>query len=62
MIINQNPLSNPKDIIKSARNFMKSFTPRKQLPRLLPLNFLAKFLTERKYIMNDLSFVRQKYL
>ena len=62
MIINQNTLSNPKDIIKSTKNFMKNFTPRRQLQKLLLLNFLAKFLTERKCIMNDLSFVSQKYL
>ena len=62
MIINQNTLSNFKDISKSAINFMKNFTPRRQLPKLLLLSFLAKFLTERKYIINDLSFVMQKYL
>ena len=61
MIINQNTLSKPNNIIKSAKSFMKNFTPRRQLPELLLLNILAKFLTERKHIMNDLSFVRQKY-
>ena len=62
MTINKKTLSNPKDIIKSAKNVTKKFTPRRQLPKLLLLNFLSKFLTERKYIINDLSFVRQKYL
>ena len=54
--------SNPKGIIKSAKTFMKNFTPRIQLPKLLLLNFSAKFPTERKYIINDLSFVGQKSL
>ena len=60
MITNQNTLSNPKDIIKSANNFMKNFTPRRQLPKLVLLNFLAKFLTKRKYIRIDLSFFEAK--
>ena len=34
MLINQNTLSNPKDIIKSAKKFMKNFTPRRQLLKL----------------------------
>ena len=62
IITNQNTLSNPKDIVKSEKNFMKNFTPRRQLTKLLLLNFLSKFLTKRKYIMNNLSFVKQKYL
>ena len=60
MLINQNTLVNLKDIIKSAKKFLKKFTPRGQLPNLLRLNFWAKFLTERIYIMHDLSSVRQK--
>ena len=61
IIINQNNLSNPKNLTKSVKNFVKNFTPRRQLPKLL-LNFLAKFLTERKYIIKDLSFLRPNYL
>ena len=38
---------------------MKNSRPIK-LPRLLLMNFLAKFLTERKYLVNTLIFVRQK--
>ena len=34
-------------MIKSVKNSMKSFTPMRQLQKLLLLNFLAKFLTER---------------
>ena len=44
----------PKDIFKSAKKFMKNSTPRRQLLKLLLLNFLAKFLTERKYLMNKM--------
>ena len=46
--------SNPKGIMKNS-------APSK-LPQLLLLNYLAKFLTERKYLMNTLIFVRRKYL
>ena len=53
---------NPSDIFKPAKKIMKHFTPMKQLPKRLLLNFLAKFLTERKYLMNNLTFVRRKYL
>ena len=54
--------SNPKDIFKSAKSFMKSFAQRRHLPKLLLLNFLANFLTERKYLKNNLTFVKRKYL
>ena len=54
--------SNLKDISKSAKKFMKNFTPRRQLAKLVLLNFLAKFLTERKYLINSLTAVRRKYL
>ena len=53
--------SNPKDILKSAKKVMKNSTPSK-VPLLLLLNLLAKFLTERKYLMNTLIIVRLKYL
>ena len=53
--------SNPKDILKSAKKVMKNSTPSK-VPLLLLLNLLAKFLTERKYLMNILIIVRLKYL
>ena len=53
--------SNPKDILKSTKSFMKNSTPSK-LAQLLLLNFLAKFLTERKYLMNTLIFARRKFL
>ena len=44
--------SNPLNILKSAKKFMK----------LLHLHFLAKLLTERQYLTNTLIFVRGKYL
>ena len=53
--------SNPKDILKSEKKIMKNSTPSK-LPQLLLLNLFGKFLTERKYLMNTLIFVRLKYL
>ena len=60
MIMNQNILAILRAFL-NLKKIMKNSTPRK-LPQLLLLNFLAKFLTERKYLMNALIFVRQKYL
>ena len=37
--------------LKKKKKKMKLYTPRRQLPKLQLLNFLAKFLTERKYLM-----------
>ena len=62
MIINQNILAILKTFSNLQKVFMKQFAPRRQLPKLLLLNFLAKFLTERKYLMKNLTFVRRKYL
>ena len=45
--------SNPKDILKSAKT---NYEALHQIPQLLILNLLAKFLTERKYLMNTLIF------
>ena len=39
---------------------MKNFAPRRQISELLVLNFLAKFPTERKYLMNNLKFCKAK--
>ena len=52
--------SNPMSILKSAKKIRNS-TP-SELPQLLLLNLFGKFLTERKYLMNTLIFVRLKYL
>ena len=52
--------SNPQDILKSAKKLSNS-TP-SGFPQLLLLNLFAKSLTERKYLMNTLIFVRLKYL
>ena len=59
MIIYQNTLSNPKEIVKSAKRFMKDFTSRRQFSKLLILNFLAKFLTDGKYKINKFQLDRQ---
>ena len=55
--------SNPKDIKseKKKKKIMKISTP-SELPQLLLLNLFRKFLTETKYLMNTLIFVRLKYL
>ena len=49
--------SNPKDIFKSAKKIMKKSTPSKTSTAAT-----TEFLTERKYLMNTLIFVRRKYL
>ena len=53
--------SNPKDILQSEKKYMRNST-QSELPQLLLLNLLAKFLAERKHLMNSLIFVRLKYL
>ena len=62
MIINQNILAILRTFSNLQKVFMENFTPGRQLLKLLLLNFLAKFLTESKYLMNNLIFVRRKYL
>ena len=57
MIINQNILTMLRAFLNLQKDFMKNSTPRK-LPQLLLLNFLAKFLAERKYLMNNSTFVK----
>ena len=52
--------SHPKDI-KSEKKIMEVSTP-SELPQLLLLNLFRKFLTERKYLINTLIFVRLEYL
>ena len=51
----------PKDILKSAKKFMKNST-RTKLPQLLLQNFLAKFLPKSKHLIKTLIFVMRKYL
>ena len=53
--------SNPKDILQSEKKYMRNST-QSELPQLLLLNLLTKFLAERKCLMNSLIFVRLKYL
>ena len=53
--------SNPKVILKSEKKIIKNSTP-SEFSELLLLNLFGKFLTERKYLMNSLIFVRLKYL
>ena len=59
LMINQNILA----ILRIFSNLKKkNFKRRRQLSKLLLLNFFTKFLTERKYLTNNLTFVRQKCL
>ena len=74
MIINQNVLAILKKeallqtflckICKIFKNVLLYNTSERllltsgKIPQLLLLNFLTKFLTERKYLMNTLAFVK----
>ena len=60
MIINENIAATVRVFLSLQKNFLKNFTPRRKVPKLLLLNFLAKFLKERKHLMNNLTLVRQK--
>ena len=48
--------SNPKDILKYAKKIMKLYI------KWTSTAATTEFLTERKYLMNTLIFVRLKYL
>ena len=50
--------SNPKDILKSAKKLWKTL----HQANFATTEFVRKFLTETKYLMNALIFVRLKYL
>ena len=51
MMINQNILAIIRAFLNMQKKFMKNSTP-SQLPQPVLLNFLAKFLTDRKYLTN----------
>ena len=53
--------SSPLNILKSEKKKKSNSAP-SALPELLLLNLFGKFLTERKYLMKTLIFVRLKYL
>ena len=61
MIINQNTLVILRTFLNLQKKIIKNSTP-SELAQLLVLNLFGKFLTERKYLMNVLVFVRLKYL
>ena len=61
MIMNQNIPAILRKFSNVQSSFMKHFTPRRQILKLLLLNFSAKLQTERKYPMNKLTFRRRKY-
>ena len=60
MIINQNIRTILRTFLDLKKKKKKSTSS--ELPLLLLLNLFEKFLTERKYLMNTLIFVRLKYL
>ena len=62
MIINQIILAIVKTFSNLKRSFMKKFTTRRQLSKLVILRFLGKFLKGRKHLINNLTFVREKYI
>ena len=50
---NINYSSNPKDILKSDENFHEKLYRKGQFPKLSLLNFLVKFLKERKFKISN---------
>ena len=54
--------SNPKDIFKFSKEIYEKPYNKETTSKAPILNFLEKFLTERKYLINNLIFVRRKYL
>ena len=54
--------SKPNDILKSAENFYEKLYFKTQPPKLLLLNFLAKFITKPKSKMKNFTFVKLKFL
>ena len=54
IIISQNTLAILRTFSNPQNFFIENFTPKIQV---LLLNFLAKFLTERKYLENNLAFL-----
>ena len=63
MLKNQNILVILMTFSNLYKSFMRNFmVPSRQFPELPLLNVLAKFLTERKYLVINLTFVRLKYL
>ena len=54
--------SNPKDILKSANNFYKKLYTMESTSKAATTEFRSKISNRKKYLMNNLAFVRQKYL
>ena len=61
MIINQNILAILRTFLNLKKKEKMKNSIRSKLPQLLLLIFFGKFLTERKYLINTLMFVRLKY-
>ena len=66
MIMNQNILATLLTSSNLQKNFYeklytKQTLPLPKLPKLPLLNLLAKFLLERKYLMNNFTLVRLKF-
>ena len=62
MIINQNILAILRTFLNLRKRKKKKNSASRELLQLLLPNLFGKFLTERKYLMNTLIFVRLKYL
>ena len=59
MIKNQNILATLMIFLSQTETFMKNFVQKRQHPKLPLLNFLLKFLTERKSQINNFTIARQ---
>ena len=54
--------SNPKDILKSANNFYEKLYTMESTSKAATTEFCSKISNRKKYLTNNLTFVRQKYL
>ena len=54
--------SNPKDISKSPKKIHEKFYTKETTSKASTTKFLAKFLTEKKYLIKNLIFVRRKHI
>ena len=62
MIKKQNILATLMIFLNQLKTFMKNFIPKRQPPKLPLLNFLTKFVTERRSHIDNFTFVSLKYL
>ena len=54
----ENVIANPMIFFNQLKKFYEKLFLKRQIPKLFLLNFLSKFITERKCQMNNFTFMR----